>query len=163
MKKQKWKRMAAFFLALIMCQSMTLIGFAATSESADTEANCVRVAGVATIDSGTCGDSLIWVLDENWALTVSGTGDMYDYYDWSDETVQGWDDYREQITSVVIEDGVTGIGNYAFYNCSDLVSVTIADSVASIGYNAFERCTSLETVYMGSGITSIENGSFLTV
>ena len=80
-------------------------------------------------DSGECGDNLTWELDDEGALTISGTGAMWDYYDspWS-----GMD-----VSSVVIGDSVTSIGKCAFSYCEGLTSVTIPDSVKSIGYEAF--------------------------
>ena len=61
---------------------------------------------------------------------------------------------------LVIPDGVTSIGSYAFYNCSGLTSVTIPDSVTSIGYSAFEGCTSLASVTIPNSVTSIESYVF---
>ncbi|MBR7155112.1 MAG: leucine-rich repeat protein, partial [Paludibacteraceae bacterium] len=70
--------------------------------------------------SGTCGDNLTWELTDG-VLTISGTGAMSNYTSSSSP----WYSYRSSITSVVIEEGVTNIGNYAFYNCTGLTSVTI--------------------------------------
>ena len=64
------------------------------------------------------------------------------------------------LTSVVIGDSVTSIGNYAFYNCTSLTSVTIGDSVTSIGNYAFYNCTSLASVTIGDSVTSIGNYAF---
>ena len=64
------------------------------------------------------------------------------------------------LTSVVIGDSVTSIGNYAFYNCDSLTSVVIPDSVTSIGEEAFYNCDSLRSVEIGDSITSIGYGAF---
>ena len=56
---------------------------------------------------------------------------------------------------VAIPDGVTSIGNDAFYNCNGLTSVTIPDSVTSIGDSAFSGCSGLTRVTIGNGVTSI--------
>ena len=61
---------------------------------------------------------------------------------------------------LVIPDGVTSIGNLAFYNCSELTSITIPDSVTSIGNSAFEYCSGLTSVTIGSGVTSIGEKAF---
>lgn len=58
-----------------------------------------------------------------------------------------WYDYRSSITKVIIQDGVTSIGDNAFYECSNLANVTIPDSVTSIGRRAFDNCSSLTDVY----------------
>ena len=66
----------------------------------------------------------------------------------------------ELVTNLVIPEGVTSIGNYAFYGCSSLTSITIPDSVTSIGNYAFSYCTSLESITIGNGVTSIGDGAF---
>ncbi|MBE6594490.1 MAG: leucine-rich repeat domain-containing protein, partial [Ruminococcaceae bacterium] len=63
-------------------------------------------------------------------------------------------------TSVTIGDGVTSIGNYAFYNCTGLTSVTIGDGVTSIGDSAFRGCLSLTSINIPDGVTSIGNSAF---
>ena len=66
----------------------------------------------------------------------------------------------ELVTDLVIPDGVTEIGNYAFSNCKSLTSITIPDSVTSIGYNAFSFCASLTSVTIGNGVTEIGDSAF---
>ena len=80
--------------------------------------------------SGKCGDNLWWTLGDDGTLTISGTGNMIDY---TDDNYAPWFRWSPEITSVIINEGVTSIGNYAFSNCSGLTSVTIPDSVTSIG------------------------------
>ena len=89
--------------------------------------------------SGKCGANVDFVLSYDNTLTISGTGGMFDY----DYNTLPWKDYKTQIKSVVIKDGVTSIGGYAFSDCSGLTSVNIPESVTSIGYWAFAGCTSL--------------------
>ena len=67
---------------------------------------------------------------------------------------------QDKITSVVIPDSVTSIGNFAFYSCGSLTSVTIPDSVTRIGYSAFFCCSSLTSVIIGDGVISIDNFAF---
>lgn len=110
--------------------------------------------------SGTCGDDLTWVL-ENSVLTISGTGKMDDY---NFETIHGrsqpWGMYIYQIKSVVIENGVTSIGNHAFKGCSNLTKVTVPGSVESIGTGAFYECTALTDVSIANGVKSIGDHAF---
>ncbi|MBQ7399428.1 MAG: leucine-rich repeat domain-containing protein [Clostridia bacterium] len=61
--------------------------------------------------SGTCGNKLSWSLDTDGVLTISGTGDMTD---WSSVESTPWYDYMSDIKSIVVENGVTSIGNNAF-------------------------------------------------
>lgn len=100
--------------------------------------------------SGTCGDNLTWDF-ANGVLTISGTGAMTNYSS-SSSSRAPWYDYRSSFKSVVIEEGVTSIGNYAFNDCSGLTSVTIPNSVTSIGRSAFYGCTNLKTVYNNSNL-----------
>ena len=94
-------------------------------------AACVPLGAisVSAATSGVTGDCT-WALD-GIHLTISGNGAMRNY---TSESVLPW---GRNITSVTIEDGVTAIGNYAFYNCSNLTTVTMGDSVTSIGEDAF--------------------------
>lgn len=86
-----------------------------------------------TLDSGSCGPSLTWVLTTDGTLTVSGFGRMDSYS--ADKTP-----WSGAIKKVVIEDGVTSIGAYAFFHFSDLESVSIPKSVVSIGEFALTWC-----------------------
>ena len=99
--------------------------------------------------SGSCGDNLTWNLEDN-TLTITGIGEMYDF-----ENNAPWRDSAETIEAVVIENGVTRIGNGAFRNCNSLTSVTIPDSVTSIGGFAFESCRSLESITIPDSVTRI--------
>ena len=71
-----------------------------------------------------------------------------------------WDGKGDKITNVVIEEGVTRIGDYAFSVCSSLTSVTIPASVTSIGNYAFFDCRSLTSVTIPVSVTSIGNSAF---
>ena len=66
----------------------------------------------------------------------------------------------ELVTDLIIPDGVTNIGDQAFYNCSGLISVTIPDSVMSIGHLAFYGCSGLTSVTVGNGVTSLSGFDF---
>ena len=118
------------------------------------------VASVGTLfaeSSGTCGENLTWTLSDDGVLTISGTGAMTDY---SYSSSAPWYSSRSSITSVIISDGVTSIGNYAFYNCRSLTSVTIPNSVTSIGKYAFYDCRSLTSETIPNSVTSIGGGAF---
>ena len=104
-------------------------------------------------DSGTCGESVFWELASNGVLTISGTGSM-----WDNSCTWPW--YLEEITSVVVEDGVTRIGDGAFHDCENLTEVRLADSVKTIGEGAFYYCEKLKTVELGNGITYIDDEAF---
>ena len=117
-----------------------------------------------TTASGKCGKNLTWTLDGDGTLTISGTGNMGNYNLISDNgsyrTSAPWGKYYSSITSVVINDGITSIGDYAFDGCSNLTSVTIGNSVTSIGSWAFDGCSSLTSVTIGNSVTSIGRSAF---
>mgnify|MGYP002521520222 CR=1 FL=1 len=124
---------------------------------------------ITAMTGGYCGTTghesdVVWVLTgttPNYTLTISGSGAMADYYGVN----QPWYSNRTSISSIVIEDGVTRIGNNAFDGCNNvsLASVTLPASVTEIGRYAFNNCTNLATVTFASGsqLTSIGLYAFL--
>ncbi len=109
--------------------------------------------------SNACGENVTWTL-ENGTLTISGTGPMADYTYYLAGSPSPWFDSAGAITNVVIGDGVTSIGNFAFSQCTTLTSVTIPDSVTSIGSDAFQDCWVLGAVTIPSSVTSIGSNAF---
>jgi len=102
-------------------------------------------------------DNLTWKLYEDGKLTISGTGTMKDYdSDSNPSPIYNNSDVKE----VVIEDGVTSIGNKAFDSCSSLTSITIPNSVTSIKAATFYGCTSLTSITIPDGVTSIGYATF---
>ena len=81
-------------------------------------------------------------------------------YDYSSSLRAPWYDYIEQIKVAVISDGITTIGNDAFYNCKSLINITIPSSVLNIGYWAFGRCSSLINITIPDNVTSINKYTF---
>lgn len=108
------------------------------------------------IFGGTCGSNLKWVLDDAGTLIISGTGAMDDFT----SATMPWASCKADIKSVVMEEGVTDIGDYAFSGCGNLTSVTIPDSVTQIGASAFENCGSLGYIMLHPGVTGIGDGAF---
>ena len=87
------------------------------------------------IANGECGENARWTLDSNGVLTISGTGDMNN----SSEYRQ----YRSDIKSVIMEDGITSMPMYAFYECINLTSVKLSKNLTEISYGAFKSCKNL--------------------
>lgn len=116
-----------------------------------------RTFSFADLPSGTCGDNLTWAFDGH-KLTISGTGAMSDF----GSTVSPWNDYRDEITTVEIGDGVTSIGKKAFYTCQNLSSVTIPAALETIGDSAFYNCTRLPATLdlSGTKLTTIDGEAF---
>ena len=106
---------------------------------------------------GACGADLTWMLDGEGVLTVSGTGEMYDY---SAANAVPWSDLVEDITMVVLADGVTSIGDYAFHGCRDLLKITLPDTLLNIGSYVFYSCNALTEICIPASVTEIENRAF---
>lgn len=111
--------------------------------------------------SGTCGaegeaSKVTWELDGDGVLTISGEGSTMD---WTENDPSPWSG-RTEIGKVVVADGVTGIGNYAFEGCSGITEVQMSDSVERIGKYAFSVCEKLETVKLRYGLTTIGECAF---
>jgi hypothetical protein len=109
-------------------------------------------------ESGTCGDNVTWTYNETThTLTISGSGEMYNYV-WPN--LGPWNSFRQDILSLLIEEGVTSIGNYTFYECSSLTSVTIPNSVTSIGERAFYGCNKIKALSLSENLALIKSGTF---
>lgn len=147
---KKYLRTLSLTLAVFMLMSM----FAFNAFAADTTS--VPTGG----DSGSAGDNCEW----SWSgsdrvLRITGTGEM-DYYD-STVKPAPWLVYSNEIEKIVVEDGVTGVGEYAFYNLKKLTAVELSDSVKTIGYYAFRNCTSLKSITLPSNLDSLMPFAFL--
>ncbi len=102
----------------------------------------VTPLSVSAEDTGTCGENLTWKLDDMGVLTISGSGAM-NHFQYG---TSPWNAYKEIIESVVIEEGVTTIGAYAFGGCTSLKSAMISSSVTSIGRDIFFGCYGLSNI-----------------
>ena len=105
--------------------------------------------------SGNCGDNVTWSMDDQGVLTIEGTGAMADY---TSDSPAPWKNQYPR--SVLIANGVTTIGDYAFAECTGLTSVIIPSSVKSIGQNSFYYCSSLTGVDLPNSVTSIGDMAF---
>lgn len=109
------------------------------------------------ITEGQCGDNAYWHFDNNsGTLTISGSGDMWDY---SLENKSPFID-NDAIKNIVIDEGITSIGDEAFSDCKELTSVIIPNSVTSIGHGAFYCCGNLTDITIPNSVTSIGENAF---
>lgn len=128
--KKVLKRSLSFLLAITIIFGSAYVGLS------EVDFANVFAVKVKAVSSGTCGDNLTWTLDDEGTLTISGTGDMYDYYEHRGEYAP-WRGVSAKIKSLVVCDGVTSIGCEAFLGCTYLTSITIPDSVKLIENRAF--------------------------
>ncbi len=137
----KTKRIRAAVIALYML--LTLAPMSAFAEN----------------PGGKCGENTYWSYDyATRHLSITGTGDIRQYT--PDSPAPWYFDFSDEIVSISIDSGVTGIGDYAFYYCDKLESITIPGSVIRIGDNAFEHCTGLTSIVIPEGVKSIGDYAF---
>ena len=140
----KLKRICFALICLCLFSAMLLL---CTSAAEDT---------TEIVDSGNCGKNVTWTLDSEGTLTIDGNGNMYLY----GSNGGPWYSRRNSVRSVVVKQGVTSIGDWAFYGCSSLTSITIPNSVTSIGNGAFLNCISLTSITIPNSATSIGESAF---
>ena len=144
------KFLASFMVAVMVLTASPLSGFVGLELNSDWLDFNTKAS--AATDSGTCGENVSWSYDTStYTLTISGTGAMDDYTFYAPP----WESYKNDLKAIVINNGVTSIGKYAFTFCESLTSVTIPDSVTTIGDYAFGWCTKLTSVNVGRGISSL--------
>ena len=148
---------------------ISLLPVTATAKN-ETQANEAAAQAAETpvepATSGDCGatenDHVKWSFDSRTGvLTISGTGAMADYKILKEDGVMhtsaGWKDFDEDITAVVIDRGVTSIGSYAFFRCTNLESVSILEGVESIGDRAFWNDFALKGITIPASVKKIGN------
>ena len=128
-------------LLLIVATAMIVLMFSISSSAAS---------------SGTTGN-VSWMLDDNGTFTVSGKGAMADY---SLSNPSPWDSYGSSIKAVVIGEGVTSVGSYAFAYCDAIETVTLASTVTAVKQGAFFYCSDLEAVTIPSSVITIGSSAF---
>ena len=109
------------------------------------------------VAEGTCGDNAWWKLDTFGTLFIGGSGAMKNYTSTSSVP---WSTHGDSIQTVQIGDGITSIGEQAFYCLNNLTGVTLPESVTSIGYQAFYSCGSLTSINIPESVTKIGKGAF---
>ncbi|MCD8215379.1 MAG: leucine-rich repeat domain-containing protein [Clostridiales bacterium] len=166
----KPKKIASVFLSMVMITVNVNVVFPVESVESESKAkysdealsdSAINVNLTESSDSvvsadlaDTCGDNLTWSVD-NYMLTISGTGSMYDYSRTSRPPWSG-----NSVYFVTIEDGVTSIGDYAFYYNTNLFTVRMADSVTSIGDYACYSCIELYDITISKNIKNIGAAAF---
>lgn len=152
MKNLSKKKLCKIIVFLFLCCGLSFSVFAKDSNIRLTEMQ------------GTCGADAKWTLKDG-TLTIRGTGDMKNWDanywvrpDWDGHEYTPWHEY--EIATIVIEDGITSIGECAFRDLTKVTKVSIPDSVTSIGGSAFYDCCSLENITIPENVTSIGDRAF---
>ena len=133
--KKKW-----LSIALVLCMVLTMLPVSAFAAD--------------VTSSGTFGtdNALTWSLYDDGTLEISGTGAMPDF---SYSVPAPWKDFSSKLTKVIVNQGVTNVGESTFSYNSTIQSVVLSDTVVSVGKSAFSGCSALKTVQFGSGLTEL--------
>ena len=145
------RKILGMFLATVLMFGTFDVTYGATIE------NTVTTQSTATtiVKSGKCGENVTYTLDSDGLLKISGSGNMNDYYIGNSPFY-----LNKDIKEIVIGDGVTSIGDCAFWGCSSLTSIEISDGVTSIGMSVFDSCSSLTSIEIPVGVTSLKDFVF---
>ncbi len=137
------KRMFALFLSLVLVFSVySSVGLSVYSAESD---DSIELPGVSLggIQSGVTG-SCTWTL-AGTKLTITGTGAMANY---TPSSTLPW---GTTVTTVVVKNGVTNVGDYALNGCKSLTAISLSASVNQVSVTAFEGCSSIKTILVPSG------------
>lgn len=177
------------------CDALTTINYAGTTSQwkrisstlslpLATKVVCTNGTITPTL-SGKCGKNVSYSISDDGVLTISGTGAMNNFTYKSDISDCPWHGVRYALKKIVVEDGVTSIGSYAFsfdlsvtdvtlpsslktigrnafWGCYGLTSVVIPEGVTTIGAYVFEQCTAMETITVPASATELGNRAFIT-
>lgn len=138
------KKFLSAILAIVMLSTLFVVPVSAST--------------VASGTCGDCGDNLTWALDNNGVLIINGTGKMITSNKFSGEEYP-WYNYKKQIKSVIINEGVTSVGGCAFCFYDSIINISIADSVSVVYGYAFYG-TSIETLNIPKSMNTIGYLSF---
>lgn len=165
------KRFVSLLLAISMI--LSLMPVSAVTAFAEDESS----GAVTTVDSGFCGadnggENLSWTLDNNGVLTISGSGAMKDYTWYESQHPDWYKNHKDSIRSVVLDNNITHIGDYAFDGCTNIKSVrytgynngdagiALPESVKTIGKYAFSRTGVTGTLELPKNLTAIGADAF---
>lgn len=164
------KRFVSLLLAISMI--LSLMPVSAVTAFAESE----NGGEVTTVDSGYCGaddggENLRWTLDNNGVLTITGSGAMKDYPRYENQRPDWYLNHKDSIRSVVLDNKITHIGDYAFDGCTSIKSVRYTDytgnagvalpkSVTTIGVHAFSDTGVTGTLKLPEHLTEIDSSAF---
>lgn len=140
MKKLAW---LLFPVLLAVCLTCVSIGAETAAEPA--------------METGTCGEDVYWTLDSTGTLTISGTGPMDN---WANLPQIPWAGQRGEIRTVIIEEGVTSVGQAAFSNCTELTEISLPAGLRRIEQSGFSGCTALRKISLPANLEYIGINAF---
>lgn len=168
---KKRLRLLAWLITLTMLCELLPLGTFAQSDVGQQLALAAAQSleeenGEATI-IGKCGDNLTWTLTSDGVLTIDGTGKMFDYNSVPPYNISPWY-HNTNITTLIVKEGVTSIGDYAFLGCYKISNISFPNSLTSIGYSAFDPCSGLTEITLPENLIylggySLTSGNFSSI
>ncbi len=132
----------------------------------------MNVSAADIFASGKCGENASWTLDSDGLLTISGTGETYDYLwrgigvtgdnitvEWKGDPVP-WFEHRSDITKIIISNGIEHLGDTVFIGCDNAETVEFPDTLLSIGDHTFYQCTSLTEISLPDSVVELGFDAF---
>jgi len=142
----KFKKLVGLLLVLIIAAFSATFAFAQT-----------------TVESGVFSNGVTWTLDDSGTLRVSGTGEVEGLIDLNGniyETRGFPDSIKKSVKTVIVEEGITSIGRFAFYDFTRVEKVTLPNTVSFIGVDAFDGCALLKEINFPNSLKCIEPFAF---
>lgn len=127
------------------------------------------------VSAGSLSNTVLWAVTEDNVLYVSGTGEIPDRPNWSGALGAATDvvvgqgitkigtyafENASGLRTILLPEGLEVIGDYAFYNCYNITEIDIPDTVTTIGSCAFYNCDGLTRLYIPAGVETISGGSY---
>ncbi len=120
--------------------------------------NTASVQADVVATSGKCGVNLTWNLNKTGTLTISGTGEMYS---WSDSSKVPWKKSADSIKKIEVKEGVTSIGESAFFSCENATSLTLPDSLITIKNALPQEDMKMKTIRIPKNVKEMSLHNFL--
>ena len=108
------------------------------------------------VASGTCGNNITWTFDNEGILSFQGEGEIPDYK----PSKRPWNTYIIDVQKIIVNEGITRIGDCAFYQDLNLIEISLPKSLTSIGKSAFAYCNALQHVTLPDNVTSVDPYAF---
>lgn len=164
------KRFVSLLLAISMIFSLMPVS-AVTAFAEDENSGAVKIIAKGNCGADEGGENLKWTLDNNGVLTISGSGAMKDYPRYVNQRPDWYLNHKDSIRSVVLDNRITHIGNYAFDKCTNIESVrytgytgnagiALPEKVTTIGVHAFSDTGVTGTLKLPEHLTEIDSLAF---
>ena len=164
------KRFVSLLLAISMIFSLMPVS-AVTAFAEDENSSAVKIIAKGNCGADEGGENLKWTLDNNGVLTISGSGAMKDYPRYENQRPDWYLNHKDSIRSVVLDNRITHIGDYAFDKCTNIESVSyteytgnagvaLPESVTTIGVHAFSDTGVTGTLKLPEHLTEIDSLAF---